>query len=44
MPYKPGFEEEGFLKSLAPFDVKEIELLANECTEVQKHPILLFSN
>jgi len=36
MPYKPGFEEEGFLKSLAPFDVKEIELLANECTEVKK--------
>lgn len=34
MPYKPGFEEDGFLKTLAPFDPKDVELLANECTEV----------
>ncbi|XP_059488582.1 galactosylgalactosylxylosylprotein 3-beta-glucuronosyltransferase P [Neocloeon triangulifer] len=34
MPYKPGFEEDGFLKSLAPFDPKEVELLANNCSEI----------
>jgi beta-1,3-glucuronyltransferase len=34
MPYKPGFEEDGFLKSLAPFEPKEIELKAKDCTEV----------
>jgi hypothetical protein len=34
MPYKPGFEEDGFLKSLAPFEPKEIELKAKNCTEV----------
>jgi hypothetical protein len=33
MPYKPGFEEDGFLKSLAPFEPKEIELKAKNCTE-----------
>lgn len=34
MPFKPGYEEDGFLKSLGPFDNSEIELLANNCTEV----------
>ena len=34
MPYTPGYEEDGFLKSLAPFDLKDIELLASNCTEV----------
>lgn len=34
MPFKPGFEEDGFLKSLAPFEPKEIELLAANCTKV----------
>jgi beta-1,3-glucuronyltransferase P len=35
MPYHPGYEEEGFLKSLEPFEMKEIQLLANNCTEVR---------
>lgn len=34
MPYKPGYEEDGFLKSLAPLNNTEIELLASQCTEV----------
>ncbi|XP_069688850.1 galactosylgalactosylxylosylprotein 3-beta-glucuronosyltransferase P-like isoform X2 [Periplaneta americana] len=34
MPYSPGYEEDGFLKSLAPFEPKEIELKANNCTEI----------
>ncbi|XP_066996968.1 galactosylgalactosylxylosylprotein 3-beta-glucuronosyltransferase P isoform X2 [Anabrus simplex] len=34
MPYKAGFEEDGFLKSLAPFEPHEIELKANNCTKV----------
>lgn len=34
MPYKPGYEEDHFLRSLAPLNVTEIELLANNCTEV----------
>ncbi|XP_012252537.2 galactosylgalactosylxylosylprotein 3-beta-glucuronosyltransferase P [Athalia rosae] len=34
MPFKPGYEEDGFLKSLAPFEPNQIELLANKCTEV----------
>lgn len=34
MPYKPGFEEDGFLKSLTPFEPNEIELKAKSCTEV----------
>jgi len=34
MPYKAGFEEDGFLKSLSPFEPNEIELKANNCTEV----------
>lgn len=34
MPFKPGYEEDGFLKSLAPLNNTEIELLASDCTEV----------
>uniref|UniRef100_A0A1B6LSY1 Galactosylgalactosylxylosylprotein 3-beta-glucuronosyltransferase n=1 Tax=Graphocephala atropunctata TaxID=36148 RepID=A0A1B6LSY1_9HEMI len=34
MPYKPGFEEDGFLRSLAPFEAKEIELRADNCTKI----------
>jgi len=34
MPYKAGFEEDGFLKSLGPFEPNEIELKAKNCTEV----------
>lgn len=34
MPFKPGYEEDGFLKSLAPLNLTEIELLASNCTEV----------
>ncbi|XP_018566510.1 galactosylgalactosylxylosylprotein 3-beta-glucuronosyltransferase P isoform X3 [Anoplophora glabripennis] len=34
MPFKPGFEEDGFLKSLAPFEPKEVELLADNCTKI----------
>lgn len=34
MPYKAGYEEDGFLKSLAPFEPNEIELKAKNCTEV----------
>ena len=34
MPYKPGFEEDGILRSLAPFEPNEIELKARNCTEV----------
>lgn len=35
MPYKAGYEEDGFLQSLAPFNISEIEFLASECTEVR---------
>ncbi|CAD7080945.1 unnamed protein product [Hermetia illucens] len=34
MPYKAGYEEDGFLKSLSPLNKTEIELLASSCTEV----------
>lgn len=34
MPFKPGYEEDGFLKSLQPFDIHDIELLAANCTKV----------
>ncbi|KAH8299584.1 hypothetical protein KR044_003259 [Drosophila immigrans] len=34
MPFKPGYEEDGFLRSLAPLDNAEIELLADECKEI----------
>jgi len=35
MPYKPGFEEDGFLRSLAPLEPKDIELKAENCTKVR---------
>lgn len=34
MPFKPGYEEDGFLRSLSPLANAEIELLADECREV----------
>lgn len=34
MPFKPGYEEDGFLRSLAPLNITDIELLASDCTEV----------
>lgn len=34
MPFKAGYEEDGFLKSLAPFEPKDIELLADNCTKI----------
>ncbi|XP_050425601.1 galactosylgalactosylxylosylprotein 3-beta-glucuronosyltransferase P-like [Adelges cooleyi] len=34
MPYKPGFEEDGFLRSLSPFEPREIELKADNCTKI----------
>ncbi|KAJ1530979.1 hypothetical protein ONE63_005815 [Megalurothrips usitatus] len=34
MPFAPGFEEDGFLRSLAPFEPKEVELKADNCTKV----------
>lgn len=34
MPYKPGFEEDGFLRTLAPFEPRQIELKAENCSKV----------
>ncbi|KAH8351456.1 hypothetical protein KR059_002883 [Drosophila kikkawai] len=34
MPFKPGYEEDGFLRSLAPLDNTDIELLADECRDI----------
>ncbi|KOC62191.1 Galactosylgalactosylxylosylprotein 3-beta-glucuronosyltransferase P [Habropoda laboriosa] len=34
MPFKAGYEEDGFLKSLVPFEPKDIEFLADNCTRV----------
>ncbi|TDG49719.1 hypothetical protein AWZ03_003957 [Drosophila navojoa] len=34
MPFKPGYEEDGFLRSLAPLQNSEIELLADECRDI----------
>lgn len=34
MPYKPGYEEDGFLRSLAPLTLNDIEPLANKCSRV----------
>ncbi|EDS29606.1 galactosylgalactosylxylosylprotein 3-beta-glucuronosyltransferase P [Culex quinquefasciatus] len=34
MPFKAGYEEDGFLRSLDPLDMKEIDLLASNCTEI----------
>lgn len=36
MAYKVGFEEDTFLKSLAPFEATDIELRANNCTKVSR--------
>uniref|UniRef100_A0A182M4C3 Galactosylgalactosylxylosylprotein 3-beta-glucuronosyltransferase n=1 Tax=Anopheles culicifacies TaxID=139723 RepID=A0A182M4C3_9DIPT len=36
MPFKPGYEEDGFLRSLEPLELKEVELLASNCTEVSE--------
>lgn len=35
MPYHAGYEEDKFLRSLAPLNITEIELLASNCTEVE---------
>ncbi|KQS43794.1 galactosylgalactosylxylosylprotein 3-beta-glucuronosyltransferase P isoform X2 [Drosophila erecta] len=34
MPFKPGYEEDGFLRSLAPLADAEIELLADDCRDI----------
>ncbi|XP_055307498.1 galactosylgalactosylxylosylprotein 3-beta-glucuronosyltransferase P [Sitodiplosis mosellana] len=34
MPYHAGYEEDKFLRSLAPLNITEIELLASNCTEI----------
>ncbi|XP_076634607.1 glucuronyltransferase P [Colletes latitarsis] len=34
MPFKAGYEEDGFLKSLTPLEPKDIEFLADNCTKV----------
>lgn len=41
MPFKPGYEEDHFLKSLAPLNNTEIELLASNCTEVDHFMIVI---
>lgn len=42
MPFKPGYEEDHFLKSLAPLEMAEIELLANNCTEVRMDDLFFY--
>lgn len=34
MPFRAGYEEDGFLKSLAPFEPHDAQLLADNCTKV----------
>lgn len=34
MPFRAGYEEDGFLKSLAPLEPKDVQLLADNCTRV----------
>uniref|UniRef100_B4N5C9 Galactosylgalactosylxylosylprotein 3-beta-glucuronosyltransferase n=1 Tax=Drosophila willistoni TaxID=7260 RepID=B4N5C9_DROWI len=34
MPFKPGYEEDGFLRSLGPLANAEIELLADQCRDI----------
>lgn len=34
MPFRAGYEEDGFLKSLAPFEPRDAQLLADNCTKV----------
>lgn len=36
MPYDAGYEEDKFLRSLAPLNNSEIELLASDCTDVSE--------
>lgn len=36
MPFKAGYEEDGFLKSLQPLEIKDIEIVANNCTKVRE--------
>lgn len=49
MAYKSGYEEDSFLQSLAPFEPREIELKAENCTKVgiiERKPdiVILVSN
>ncbi|XP_011638621.1 galactosylgalactosylxylosylprotein 3-beta-glucuronosyltransferase P [Pogonomyrmex barbatus] len=34
MPFRAGYEEDGFLKSLTPFEPRDAQLLADNCTKV----------
>ncbi|CAG9831266.1 unnamed protein product [Diabrotica balteata] len=34
MPYTAGYEEDGFLRSLAPFEAKDAQMLASCCSEI----------
>ncbi|KAF2903505.1 hypothetical protein ILUMI_02695 [Ignelater luminosus] len=34
MPFRAGYEEDGFLRSLHPFEPNEIELLASNCSKI----------
>ncbi|KAL2722712.1 galactosylgalactosylxylosylprotein 3-beta-glucuronosyltransferase P-like [Vespula squamosa] len=34
MPFRAGYEEDGFLKSLAPLEPRDVQLLADNCTRV----------
>lgn len=34
MPFKVGYEEDGFLKSLKPLEPQQIEYLADNCTKI----------
>ncbi|XP_014474353.1 PREDICTED: galactosylgalactosylxylosylprotein 3-beta-glucuronosyltransferase P [Dinoponera quadriceps] len=34
MPFRAGYEEDGFLKSLVPFEPRDAQLLADNCTKV----------
>lgn len=44
MPYDAGYEEDKFLRSLAPLANSEIELLASNCTEVNILSAYLYRN
>lgn len=34
MPFRAGYEEDGFLKSLAPLEPRNVQLLADNCTRI----------
>lgn len=34
MPFRAGYEEDGFLKSLAPLEPRDVQLLADNCTKI----------